>query len=142
MKELHGPNGSARTIMGTGFPRNARADAFNPLWNHYRCADDKWLCLGMLQADRYWKDLCTAMGLSELIEDPRFSDIRARGQNAQALVAMLDRKFAEKPREEWMKILKAGGDFIYTVVNAVSDLPDDPQVEARQRQRHRLELVG
>lgn len=130
MMALQGLNVSARTIMGTEFPRNARANAFNPLWNHYRCADDKWLCLGMLQADRYWKDLCTAMGLSELIEDSRFSDIRARGQNAQALVAMLDRKFAEKPREEWMKVLKAGGDFIYTVVNTVSDLPDDPQVKA------------
>ncbi len=29
-----------------------------------------------------------------------------------------------------MKILKAGGDFIYTVVNTVGDLPDDPQVKA------------
>ncbi len=130
MMALQGLNVSARTIMGTEFPRNARADAFNPLWNHYRCADDKWLCLGMLQADRYWKDLCTAMGLTELIEDPRFSNIRSRGQNAQALVAMMDRKFAEKPRDEWMKILKEGGDFIYTVVNTVSDLPDDPQVKA------------
>ncbi len=29
-----------------------------------------------------------------------------------------------------MKILKAGGDFIYCVVNSVTDLPDDPQVKA------------
>ncbi len=29
-----------------------------------------------------------------------------------------------------MKILKAGGDFIYCVVNSVNDLPDDPQVQA------------
>ena len=29
-----------------------------------------------------------------------------------------------------MKILKAGGDFIYTVVNSITDLPDDPQVMA------------
>jgi hypothetical protein len=33
---------------------------------------------------------------------------------------------ATRPRQEWMKALKAGGDFIYTVVNRVSDLPDDP----------------
>jgi CoA:oxalate CoA-transferase len=31
---------------------------------------------------------------------------------------------------EWMKILKEGGDFIYTVVNSVADLPTDPQVLA------------
>ncbi len=52
------------------------------------------------------------------------------GKNAPALIAILDRRFAEKPRGEWMTILKAGGDFIYTVVNSVSDLPDDPQVLA------------
>ncbi len=28
------------------------------------------------------------------------------------------------------KILKAGGDFIYTIVNTISDLPEDPQVRA------------
>jgi crotonobetainyl-CoA:carnitine CoA-transferase CaiB-like acyl-CoA transferase len=33
-------------------------------------------------------------------------------------------------REEWMGILKKGGDFIYCVVNSVTDLPDDPQVKA------------
>ncbi len=29
-----------------------------------------------------------------------------------------------------MKRLKEGGDFIYTVVNTINDLPDDPQVRA------------
>jgi crotonobetainyl-CoA:carnitine CoA-transferase CaiB-like acyl-CoA transferase len=29
-----------------------------------------------------------------------------------------------------MRILKSRGDFIYTIVNSVSDLPDDPQVRA------------
>jgi len=38
--------------------------------------------------------------------------------------------FAAKPRAEWLEILRCGGDFIFTVVNDVSDLPDDPQVTA------------
>jgi crotonobetainyl-CoA:carnitine CoA-transferase CaiB-like acyl-CoA transferase len=132
MIALQGLNVSARTFMGMELARNSRAEAFNPLWNHYRCADGKWICLGMLQADRYWKDICTALGLAELIDEPRFKDIRARGQNAAALIAIFDRRFAEKPRNEWMKILKEGGDFIYTVVNSVSDLPNDEQVKANQ----------
>jgi CoA:oxalate CoA-transferase len=38
--------------------------------------------------------------------------------------------FASRPRDEWMRLLKGRGDFIYTIVNSVSDLPDDPQVRA------------
>jgi crotonobetainyl-CoA:carnitine CoA-transferase CaiB-like acyl-CoA transferase len=130
MMQLQGLNVSMRTIMGKEFGRNTRDEAFNPLWNHYRCADGKWLALAMLQPDRYWKDFCKTMGIAELAEDPRFTDLRTRGKNAPALIAMLDRKFAEKPRDEWMRLLKAGGDFIYTVVNSVTDLPEDPQVKA------------
>src|ERR1700683_1986044 len=132
MMALQGLNVSMRTIMGHEFGRNTRDEAFNPLWNHYRCADGKWLALAMLQPDRYWKDLCIAMNLSELAEDARFSDMKSRGKHAATLIPIFERKFIEKSRDEWMKILKAGGDFIYSVVNSVSDLPDDPQVKANE----------
>ena len=130
MMALQGLNIAARTIMGKEFPRNTRANAFNPLWNHYRCADDKWISLAMLQPDRYWKDFCATIGKPELTEDARFAEVKTRGKNAAALIEILDSVFAARPRDEWMRVLKAGGDFIYTLVNSVSDLPDDPQVKA------------
>jgi crotonobetainyl-CoA:carnitine CoA-transferase CaiB-like acyl-CoA transferase len=130
MMALQGLNVVARTIMGKEFPRNTRANAYNPLWNHYRCADDKWISLAMLQPDRYWKDFCAVLGKAELVDDPRFTEVKIRGKNAPALVAIFDEVFATRPRNEWMRILKGRGDFIYTIVNSVSDLPDDPQVRA------------
>ena len=130
MMALQGLNVVARTIMGKEFPRNTRANAYNPLWNHYRCADDKWISLAMLQPDRYWKDFCAVMGKTELIEDPRFAEVKIRGKNSAALVAIFDEVFATRPRHEWMRILKGRGDFIYTIVNSITDLPDDPQVRA------------
>ena len=132
MMALQGLNVVARTFTGKEFNRNTRLNSFNPLWNHYRCADGKWLCLGMLQPDRYWKDFCKTIGRQDLTEDPKYADMRTRGRNAPALIAILDEAFARKTREEWMKALKEGGDFIYTVVNAVADLPDDPQVQANE----------
>ena len=45
--------------------------------------------------------------------------------------AILDEAFARRPREAWLRRLKEDpGDFIYTVVNSVDDLPEDPQVVA------------
>jgi crotonobetainyl-CoA:carnitine CoA-transferase CaiB-like acyl-CoA transferase len=130
MVALQGLNISSKTILGKEFPRNTRDDAYNPLWNHYKCADGKWLTLGMLQTDRYWKDFCKALGIEQYRDDPRFSDIRTRGTNHRELVKILDSVFMTKPRDEWMKILKHGGDFIYTIVNSISDLPTDEQVLA------------
>ena len=130
MMALQGLNVVARTIMGKEFPRNTRANAYNPLWNHYRCADDKWISLAMLQPDRYWKNFCEVVGKPELVEDPRFAEAKVRGRNSAALVAIFDEVFAARPRDEWMRVLKGRGDFIYTIVNSVSDLPDDPQVRA------------
>jgi CoA:oxalate CoA-transferase len=130
MMALQGLNVVARTIMGKEFPRNTRANAYNPLWNHYRCADDKWISLAMLQPDRYWKNFCEVVGKPELADDPRFAEAKVRGRNSAALVAIFDEVFAARPRDEWMRVLKGRGDFIYTIVNSVSDLPDDPQVRA------------
>jgi CoA:oxalate CoA-transferase len=132
MIALQGLNVAFRTIMGHEFPRTTRADAYNPLWNHYRCADGQWICLGMLQPDRYWGDLCRALGRPELENDGRFKDIKSRGKNAAELIKILDEIFATRPRAEWMRVLKEGGDFIFTVVNSVGDLPGDPQVLANQ----------
>jgi CoA:oxalate CoA-transferase len=131
MIALQGLNVASRTFLGHEFKRNAREESFNPLWNHYKCADEKWICLGMIQ-DRYWKDFCNAVGIPELIEDPRFNNMRARGKNRREVIAILDKVFATKPRDKWMHIMKHGGDFIYTVVNSINDLPTDPQVLANE----------
>ncbi len=123
-------NLASRVMTGREFGRMPRTRNINPLWNYYQCADGKWICFAMAEPDRYWKDFCTALGHLELIEDPRFSVLRARAQNSAALIAILDNTMATRTRAEWMAILKAGGDLVYTVVNTISDLPDDPQVVA------------
>jgi crotonobetainyl-CoA:carnitine CoA-transferase CaiB-like acyl-CoA transferase len=130
MTMLQGLSVAARLMMGFAIPRMPRKFQANPLWNHYRCGDDKWICLGMLQPDRYWADFCRALGRPELGGDERFADLRARAANCGEAIAILDEIFATKPRAEWMEILRAGGDFIFCQVNSVDELPDDPQVKA------------
>jgi crotonobetainyl-CoA:carnitine CoA-transferase CaiB-like acyl-CoA transferase len=53
-----------------------------------------------------------------------------RAGNAAALIEILDQVFASRPRAEWLDILRKGGDFIFTIVNALNDLPNDPQMLA------------
>lgn len=127
---LQGLSVASRAMMGFAIPRLPRKYAANPLWNHYQCQDGLWLCLGMLQPDRYWADFVRVLGRPELATDPRFADLRARAAHAAEAVAILDEIFATQPRAFWVEKLRAGGDFIFTVVNTVDDLPNDPQVQA------------
>jgi crotonobetainyl-CoA:carnitine CoA-transferase CaiB-like acyl-CoA transferase len=126
MMMLQGLSVSAKLMMGFALPRTLRSRAGNPLWNHYQCQDQKWLSLGMLQPDRYWADFARALGRPELATDERFADMRARGQNAEECIVILDATFGTKPRDEWLARLRdEPGDFIFTLVNSVDDLPDD-----------------
>jgi crotonobetainyl-CoA:carnitine CoA-transferase CaiB-like acyl-CoA transferase len=130
MMWLQGLSVAARLMMGFAIPRQSREAAINPLWNHYRCGDGRWLALGMLQPDRQWAAFCRTIGAPEAAEDPRYRSMPERAGHAMEIIAMLDRIFATKPCDEWVRILRAGGDFIFTPLNGVDDLPGDPQVQA------------
>jgi len=117
---------AAPAILGQEFPREIRAQAGNPLYNHYKCGDDKWMVIAHLQPDRYWPNVCKALGLAELEHDPRFNSIEARGKNARELIAIFDEKFATKTRDEWMGILKKEG-LIYTPIQTPTEVVNDPQ---------------
>jgi len=132
MAWLQGLGLSGRLMLGRALPRVPRAFATNPLWNHYRCADDNWIALSMLQADRYWARFCEVLGIGWAATDERFATMLPRMGNAGACVALLDETFATRPRDEWLRLLAEGGDFIVSIVNSVDDLPDDPQVKANQ----------
>ena len=130
MAWLQGLGLSARLMLGRALPRQPRRFATNPLWNHYRCGDGLWLALSMLQPDRYWERFCAVLEIPEAAADPRFKTMLDRMMNAGDCIALLDEVFARRPRAEWLRRLAAGGDFIYSIINSVDDLPDDPQMQA------------
>lgn len=122
---------AAKTVLGQDFPRPSRSKARNPMWNYYRCEEDKWIVLSVLQPDRYWPAFCKVMGLEELEKDPRFEDMEVRGEHAEEMIPILDKVFATKPREEWMKLFKEA-DIAYTPLQTMGDLMNDPQVLANE----------
>ncbi len=130
MMFLQGLNLSARLVLGNSMPRASRQWTFNPLWNHYRCKDDRWIALGMLQADRYWNDFCRTIGANELADDPKFATTQTRLPYCGEAIARIAAAFETRTLDEWTKVLKEAGDFIFVPVASINDVPDDPQVAA------------
>lgn len=120
---------AAPSMLGMEFSREIRAEAGNPIYNHYRCQDDRWIAIAHLQPERYWPKVCQALSLEELINDPRFDSIEARSKNAAALVAVFDERFALKPRHEWLALLNQAG-CICTPVQTPQEVTCDPQALA------------
>jgi crotonobetainyl-CoA:carnitine CoA-transferase CaiB-like acyl-CoA transferase len=120
---------NSRVHSGMEMPRRDRTKMGNPLWNYYKCSDDKWIALAMLAADRYWSSFCKALDITEYENDPRFSDIEVRSQeeNSKQLIEILDGVFATGTQDEWLRKMKEHR-LICTRIQTISDLLSDPQV--------------
>jgi formyl-CoA transferase len=100
----------------------------NALINPYRTADGRWLLLVAAQG-KDWHGFAEAMQLPQLLTDPRFADSTLRGQNAEALVAVLDPVFAQYPLAHWVEELNRGR-VIFGVVQTLDEIVKDPQMLA------------
>jgi crotonobetainyl-CoA:carnitine CoA-transferase CaiB-like acyl-CoA transferase len=101
----------------------------NALFGTYATRDGRHIQLALLQADRYWPDLCRAVDREDLLSDPRFSDVTARRDNLAACVRELEAAFTRHTLQEWKQIL-SGFDLPWAPVQSVEELLDDPQVVA------------
>jgi CoA:oxalate CoA-transferase len=120
---------SGTAMLKQEFPRCIRSAAGNPLYNHYCCKDNKWLAIAHLDPDRWWAKVCVALGLENLIDDPKFSSLAARSANRKELIARFDKIFAEKNRDEWIIVLSEHG-CIFTPIQDINEVVNDPQTLA------------
>lgn len=119
-------------FRGKAWARHSRTRTKNPLTNHYRCADGKWILFSEIQADRFWPEFCRALELDHLIEDPRFATaMGGRRQHAEDLIRILDEKMGTKTRDEWVQRFESlNVPFAYSPVQDYYDVLQDPQVLA------------
>ena len=78
-----------------------------------------------------WENLCRAMAMEGLIEDPRFKTPAGRKINEAELAELLEDTFSGKTTEFWLESLEQAG----VVAGPIYDMGQvyrDPQVHARQ----------
>ena len=112
---------------GRFFAQHDRKNPPNALLNPYQTADGRWILLVAAQR-KDWPAFARAIGMPELLEDPRFVDDQ-RINNAAALVEILDPLFAGQPLGFWKQVLNAAR-VIFGVVQIAEEIIHDPQLEA------------
>ena len=84
----------------------------------------------MIYNDRQWRNFCAAAGLPDLVsEDPRFASHATRTENIDAILAMLERVFAERDTAEWVRVLEEA-DLPVAPLHTLESIVRDPHLVA------------
>ncbi len=93
--------GKAPPRMGSAHPSIVPYQAFV-------ASDGKSILLGGGN-DRLFASTCEGLGLADLTKDPRYISNDKRVQNRDSLIPLLEKRFKEKPRDEWISVLEGLG---------------------------------
>ena len=117
--------GKAPPRMGSAHPSIVPYQAFV-------ASDGKSILLGGGN-DRLFVSLCEGLGFPDLPKDPRYIGNENRVKNRETLITLLEKRFKEKTRNEWIKTLEALGVPVAPVYT-IDEIFADEQVRHRGMQ--------
>lgn len=124
-------------------PLGAHGSPSNPLSGLYATSDDRYLAFVMLQAGRFWADVCRHIDRPELIDDPRFVDAEHIAANTAEAIEILREVIAGRTLAQWTERFStlAGP---WAPVQDTLQVGDDAQIRANDYlvRAGELELVA
>ncbi len=127
------------TALGGNHSSSSFRDSFTgtlPNYRAYRCADNKWLSIGALEAH-----FCQA--LFDGLEQPELMQLLEDQTRWPELIDRLEQLFALQTRDYWIEKL-AGADTCVTPVLSIEEVAEHPQTQARESivEKFGLKQVG
>jgi crotonobetainyl-CoA:carnitine CoA-transferase CaiB-like acyl-CoA transferase len=126
---LLGPQVVDYDQLGLVQERNGSRLPFTAPRNTYRTKDDKWVSISG-SAQSTFERMCEALGVPELVKDPRFLDNRLRIQNAPALDDALQAAIEKFDRAALIELFDKF-DATVAACNNVKEIFEDPHIQAR-----------
>jgi crotonobetainyl-CoA:carnitine CoA-transferase CaiB-like acyl-CoA transferase len=113
-------------LLGTQQPRTGNSIDWYAPYNAYECGDGRFLHLACYN-DKFFGNLCAALGRPELTGDERFATNDARLDHRDELDEIISGFLAARPRQQALDLLW-DHDVIVGPVNDYADVFTDPQV--------------
>jgi crotonobetainyl-CoA:carnitine CoA-transferase CaiB-like acyl-CoA transferase len=82
-------------------PPGVHGSPINPLVGLYATADGRYISLVMMQASKFWADVCRHIDRPELADDPRFATDEKIAANTAEAVEVLTKAIAARSLAEW-----------------------------------------
>jgi crotonobetainyl-CoA:carnitine CoA-transferase CaiB-like acyl-CoA transferase len=122
---------SAKLFEGVDVPSFDRDSIPNPLVGTYPTKDGRYVTIVLLQADRFWPDLCEHLERPDLLDDPRFKDGASRYENRRECIQVLREIFRTRTYDEWRERLQTLKG-VWAPLQTALEVHDDPQVRANE----------
>ncbi len=106
-----------------------RMEAPQPLINCFKTSDGHWISLLTRQGEKDWPKLARALNIAEFADDARFSSAKARRENRETLINLLDDAFAARPLTEIAAALDSEA-MIWSPILTPREAVADPQALA------------
>ena len=119
----------AKVFENVELPTFNRDSLPNPLVGTYPTKDGRFIILVLLQADRYWPDLCAHLDRPDLFEDPRFKDGAARYEHREECIQVLRDVFRTRTYDEWCERLQTLQG-VWAPLQTPLEVHEDPQAIA------------
>lgn len=114
---------------GKNPPRMGNASPFG-LAQDFQTKEGAYIAISV-PSQKFWRKLCTTLGLPHLVNDPRFTTNAKRVENQPELARICQEVFFQKTAPEWLEILQKDG-IPCGPVNTYEDVLKDPQVQYNQ----------
>jgi crotonobetainyl-CoA:carnitine CoA-transferase CaiB-like acyl-CoA transferase len=112
-------------LSGAKFYEHDRKNPASAALNVYRAGDGTWFVL-IIDPNKA-EAVAKAIGRTDLITDPRFSDPAKLMANMPQLTAILDEIFAAQPMAHWYEVF-SGVNVTFGAVRGPQEVINDPQV--------------
>ena len=109
------------------FAPHDRKNPANAALNVYRASDETWFVL-LVMPDKL-AAVAKAIGRTDLLTDPRFSDPAKLAANMGQLATILDEVFGAQPMAHWYEVFN-GVHVTFGVVREPQEVINDPQLRA------------
>ncbi len=117
----------AQDKYGWKFPK-ARTD-ISPFSCNYRCADDRWLNLCILEYDRYAAAAFRVIGIEKEIAGLKITDYASLRSHPAEVMELMERAFLKRPLGEWITLFKEA-DIVAEETCHFRDIPRSEQAWA------------
>lgn len=123
---VQAPYIGAFSLLGHQQPRFGNSTDWYAPYNAYPCGDGRYVHIACYN-DKFFNNLCTAIGRPDLVGDVRFAEGPARVDNRDALDGYIAGYLETLPRDEALELLW-DADVIAGPVNDYAEVFADPQV--------------
>lgn len=104
----------------------ADKDKGTPFVDCFKCSDNEWIFISVIDYDAKWKQMCSLLEMNEISEDPRFNNRVNALPHMADLFKIMREKFYKKTRKEWYDLL-VKNDIVCENVVHFKDVHNDAQ---------------